>query len=108
MSGARPRGSGGSSDGVRRCPACRAPLLVQWVGHVAALKASVDLPPPDELRPWPQAKARSDDMNLVWCLPRPRHGPLRLRWAHTRHPPDCPHQHLLTHQCPPAEPTTLF
>ncbi|MFJ6061642.1 hypothetical protein ACIQHU_01235 [Streptomyces tendae] len=104
---ARPRGSG-SSEGVRRCPACRAPLLVQWVGTTAALKAVVDLPAPDEPRPWPTAKARSSDMDLVWCLPRPRHGPLRLRWAHTRHPPDCPHQHLTAHTCPPAPPTTLF
>ncbi|MFF0512465.1 hypothetical protein [Streptomyces sp. NPDC004250] len=102
---ARPRGGGADS---RRCPACRAPLLVQWVGTTAALKATVDLPPADEPRPWPAAKARSNDMDLVWCLPRQQYGPLRLRWAHTRHPPDCPHQHLTTHQCPPADPTTLF
>ncbi|WP_019328849.1 hypothetical protein [Streptomyces sp. TOR3209] len=101
MAGARR--SRGSADS--RCPGCGQPLLVQWVGTTAALKASVDLPPADEPRPWAAAKARSTDMDLVWCLPRQQYGPLRLRWAHTRHPPDCPHQHLTSHQCPP---TTLF
>lgn len=105
MTGAR-RSQGG--DGGTRCPGCGRPLLIQWVGHVAALRACVDLPPADEPRPWPAAKARSTDMDLVWCLPRQPHRPLRLRWTHGRHPPDCPHQHLLTHRCPPAPPTTLF
>ncbi|MFH9403303.1 hypothetical protein ACH4JS_26660 [Streptomyces sp. NPDC017638] len=100
---ARPRGG----DGSTRCPACRAPLLVQWVGSTAALKATVDLPPPDEPRPYGPAAAASTPNDLVWCLPRPRHGPLRLRWTTGRHPPDCPHQHLLTHRCT-AAPTTLF
>jgi hypothetical protein len=43
----------------------------------------------------------------VWCLPRRAYGPLRLRWTTGRHPPDCPHQHLLTHHCS-TDPTTLF
>lgn len=103
MTGARPRGG----DTPQRCPACRATLLVQWVGRTAALKATVDVPPPDEARPYPAAAAASTPHDLVWCLPRPRHGPLRLRWTTGRHPPDCPHQHLLTHRCT-TEPTTLF
>jgi hypothetical protein len=103
MTGARPRGGADS-----RCPACRAPLLVQWVGHTAALQARVDLPPAHEARPYGEAlKARTPD-DLVWCLPRQRFRPLRLRWTSRGHPPDCPHQHLTTHRCPPADPTTLF
>jgi hypothetical protein len=101
MAGARGRGGQDAS----RCPACGAPLLVQWVGHTAALKATVGLPAPDEHRPYPAATAASTPHDLVWCLPRPNYGPLRLRWTTGRHPPDCPHQHLTTHKCPP---TTLF
>ncbi|MGW2209946.1 hypothetical protein [Streptomyces sp. NPDC001781] len=98
------RGRGGADS---RCPACGHPLLVQWVGRTAALQARVDLPPPDEPLPYGPARAASTPHDLVWCLPRPRHGPLRLRWTHARHPPDCPHQHLLTHRCT-TEPNTLF
>lgn len=98
---ARPRGS---SD-TQRCPACRAPLLVQWVGHTAALKASVDLLPAEEPRPYAAAAAASTPDDLVWCLPRQRFRAPRLRWTSRGHPPDCPHQHLTTHRCPP---TTLF
>ena len=98
--------SHGSSGG--RCPGCRAPILTQWVGDTAALKATVDLPDPAEPHPYAPAAAASTPDDLVWCLPRPRHGPLRLRWTTGRHPPDCPHQHLTSHHCPPADPTTLF
>jgi len=90
-----------------RCPACGTPLLVQWVGDVAALKARVALPPPDEAHPYPPALAASTPNSLVWCLPRQPFRPLRLRWTSRGHPPDCPHQHLLDHTCT-AEPTTLF
>jgi hypothetical protein len=90
-----------------RCPSCGRPLLVQWVGHTAALKACVDLPAPDEHLPYGPALAKSGPNDLVWCLPRQRFRPLRLRWTHPWHPPDCPHQHLIAHTCT-AEPTTLF
>lgn len=100
MAGARGRGGANS-----RCSACGAPLLVQLVGDVAALKARVTLPPADEHLPYGPAKAASTPDDLVWCLPRLPHRPPRLRWTSPRHPPDCPHQHLTTHQCPP---TTLF
>ncbi|WP_202551110.1 hypothetical protein [Streptomyces sp. SID8352] len=94
-------------DGARPCPACGTPTLAQWVGTTAALHATVDLPGPDEPRPWAAALLHRTPNNLIWCLPRPRYGPLRLRWTHARHPPDCPHQHLTSHTCTPA-PTTLF
>lgn len=95
------------SNGASRCPGCSAPLLVQWVGNVAAIKASVALPAPDEARPYPAAAHASTPHDLVWCLPRQRFRPLRLRWTDSRHPPDCPHQHLTTHHCT-TEPSTIF
>lgn len=95
MAGARGRGGANS-----RCPACEAPLLVQWVGNVAALQARVTLPPAKERLPYPQALADRTPDDLVWCLPRLPHRALRLRWTNGRHPPDCPHQHLTTHKCP--------
>ncbi|MEU2730073.1 hypothetical protein ABZ650_20390 [Streptomyces griseoviridis] len=97
----------GRGDGSTRCPACGHPLLVQWVGDTAAVKARVDLPAANARRPYPQAHQRRTPDDLVWCLPRLPFRPLRLRWTHHRHPPDCPHQHLTTHRCT-TEPTTLF
>lgn len=96
-----------SSTGITRCPSCSAPLLVQWVGDVAAIKARVTLPPEGEPRPYGPAAAASTPDSLVWCLPRQRFRPLRLRWTGRSHPHGCPHQHLLDHTCT-AEPTTLF
>ncbi|NED73340.1 hypothetical protein G3I51_13505 [Streptomyces sp. SID9944] len=98
--------AGRRRDGAR-CPACGRPLLIQWVGHTAALQARVDLPPPDAHLPYGPALAASTPDDLVWCLPRLPYRALRLRWTYRRHPPDCPHQHLLTHRCT-TEPTTLF
>ena len=82
------------------CPACGMPHLVQWVGDVAALQARVTLPPAEERLPYPQALADRTEDDLVWCLPRLPHRALRLRWTSSRHPPDCPHQHLTSHKCP--------
>ncbi|MET7458086.1 hypothetical protein ABZT03_40835 [Streptomyces sp. NPDC005574] len=88
-----------------QCPACGHPLLSQSVGQVAAITATVTLHPAEERLPYPQAAARRTPNDLVWCLPRLPYRALRLRWTGPRHPPDCPHQHLTTHKCPP---TTLF
>ncbi|CAL9314143.1 hypothetical protein ACFFKE_32235 [Streptomyces mutabilis] len=91
-----------------RCPACGLPVLVQWVGDTAAIRATVTLPPADARLPYPEALTERTPNDLVWCLPRGPHRALRLRWTHHRHPPDCPHQHLTSHKCRPTEPTTLF
>lgn len=91
------RTRGGSPQ---RCPSCGAPLLVQWVGDVAAVQARVPLPPEDARLPYPQALAERTPDDLVWCLPRLPFRALRLRWTGGRHPPNCPHQHLTTHKCP--------
>lgn len=104
MTGAGRRRGGADS----RCPSCGQPLLVQWVGDVAALKARVALPPAEAQLPYTEALQGRTPDDLVWCLPRSAFRPLRLRWTTGRHPPDCPHQHLTTHTCPPADPTTLF
>lgn len=91
------RTRGGSPQ---RCPSCGLPLLTQWVGDTAALRATVTLPPEDTRLPYRTALADRTPNDLVWCLPRQRFRPLRLRWTSRGHPPGCPHQHLTTHKCP--------
>jgi len=95
----------GRKGGGTRCTNCGLPLLVQWVGDVAALQARVTLPPADAQLPYPEALKQRTPHDLVWCLPRLPHRTPRLRWTSSRHPPDCPHQHLTSHTCPPS---TLF
>lgn len=87
-----------------RCPSCSTPLITQWVGNTIALKVSTDGIP---LTPTEQDAARTPN-RLIWCLRTSERTPPRLTWIHTPHPPDCPHPHVTDHQCPPAEPTTLF
>ncbi|MDT9688165.1 hypothetical protein Q5762_07315 [Streptomyces sp. P9(2023)] len=97
----RPRTTGAVDS---RCPACAAPVITQWVGQVAALRATVDLTP---LTPEQQATVREPN-RLVWCLYQGGpHTPPRLRWATPPHPPDCGHPHVTEHRCI-TEPTTLF
>lgn len=97
---ARPRGGTPS----RRCPACRAPIHREVVGHRAALTVTTDLTP---LTPAEQAELRASD-RLIWCLRTNQLGIHRLVWLTAWHPPDCPHPHVTDHICPPADPTTLF
>jgi hypothetical protein len=87
-----------------RCPSCGSRVVTQLVGDRAALKVTADLTP---LSPSEQAKARGPN-RLIWCLHPTPSGPGRLVWLTPWHPPDCPHPHVADHQCPPAEPTTLF
>lgn len=99
MARTRPRGGDDS-----RCPACRAPILRQLVGHRAALTVTADLTP---LTPAEQAAVREPN-RLIWCLHTDSLGNRHLRWLTSWHPPDCPHPHVTEHRCPPADPTTLF
>ena len=95
-------GRGRTSDGTR-CPSCRARVLTQLVGRVAALNITADLTPLTA----PQQADLREPNRLIWCLYRA--GPhTRLRWTGPHHPPNCPHQHVTEHRCPPQEPTTLF
>ncbi|MYR46766.1 hypothetical protein GTW67_33110 [Streptomyces sp. SID5910] len=91
------RSRGGADS---RCPGCGQPLLTQWVGDTAAVRATVTLPPADAQLPYGEALKDRTPNDLVWCLPRLPYRAPRLRWTHGRHPPDCPHQHLTTHKCP--------
>ncbi|MEU7155134.1 hypothetical protein [Streptomyces chrestomyceticus] len=96
-----------AADGTTRCPACRAPILRQLVGRVAALTVTADLRP---LTSAEQAAARAPN-RLFWCLYRAGpHTPPRLRWIDRWHPADCPHPHVTEHHCPgPRRPAdTLF
>ncbi|APY88209.1 hypothetical protein DCW30_05680 [Streptomyces alfalfae] len=98
---ARPRDSAPSP--ARRCPACRAPTLRQLVGNRAALTVTADLTP---LTPEQQNAVREPN-RLIWCLRTNQLGIRRLVWLDAWHPPDCPHDHVTDHICPP-DPTTLF
>ncbi|AEW94632.1 MULTISPECIES: hypothetical protein [Streptomycetaceae] len=96
-----------SSSGARRtrCPRCGRPVITQLVGRRAALAVVAD----DEPMPTARAAGRTTPDRLAWCL---RDGPfagIDLRWVYRSHPPDCPHPHVLDHQCtaplrPPAGP----
>lgn len=92
----------GSADS--RCPSCSAPLITQWVGNTCAIKVSTDCTP---LTAAEQTAARTPH-RLIWCLKTSDRTPPRLTWIHTPHPTNCPHPHVTDHQCPPAEPSTLF
>ena len=87
-----------------RCPSCSAPLTTQWVGTTCAIKVTTDCTP---LPSAEQTAARTPN-RLIWCLKASTHTTPRLRWIDSWHPPNCPHPHVTDHQCPPAEPTTLF
>ncbi|MFD3717231.1 hypothetical protein [Streptomyces sp. NPDC058674] len=95
-------GSAGTVDS--RCPRCRAPILRQLVGTIAALTITADLTP---LTPAEQAAVREPN-RLIWCLRDREHTARRLTWTGRDHPQQCPFDHVTEHRCPPAEPTTLF
>ncbi|MGH3585788.1 MAG: hypothetical protein ACRDQ0_05650 [Pseudonocardia sp.] len=99
-----PRRVSRKGSDTTRCPSCSAATLTQLVGHTAALKVTADLRP---LTPAEQATTRTPN-RLIWCLLTSPHNAPRLRWIGTNHRHDCPHPHVTEHQCPPAEPTTLF
>ncbi|MFF8901705.1 hypothetical protein ACF082_29970 [Streptomyces lydicus] len=90
-----------ASDGTTQCPACRAPILRQLVGHRAALTVTADLTP---LTPAEQATARTPN-RLIWCLVQRPHTPARLRWIDPTHPADCPQPHVAEHTCTGPRPT---
>ncbi|MEU5974377.1 hypothetical protein [Streptomyces sp. NPDC047315] len=86
-----------------RCPACRAPVIRQWVGTVAALRITANLTPID-----PAAEDQHRTPNqLTWCLTHPRTGPPQLRWRCWPRG-TCTHPVVTEHTCPPQEPNTLF
>ncbi|WP_369778866.1 hypothetical protein [Streptomyces sp. R33] len=94
-------GSAGADDS--RCPRCRAPILRQLVGRIAALTVTADLTP---LTPSQQAELREPN-RLIWCLRGGDHTTRRLAWTGRDHPANCPHPHVTEHRCT-TEPDTLF
>lgn len=95
----------GSTGGIHRCPRCRAPILRQLVGRIAALTVTADLTP---LTPSEQAAVREPN-RLIWCLRRASpYTPARLAWTGRDHPATCPHPHVTDHRCNPEQRTTLF
>lgn len=84
------------SSGARRtrCSRCHRPVLRQLVGQRAALDVTAD----DDRMPLGAATALREDNRLDWCL-RTTAGGLDLRWSSTSHPADCPHPHVIDHQC---------
>ena len=95
----------GRTSDEHRCQSCRAHVLTQLVGRVAALNVTADLTP---LTAEQQAEARTPN-RLIWCLVTTALGARRLRWTGQHHPTDCPHQHVSEHQCPgPTRQSALF
>ncbi|NGO68019.1 hypothetical protein [Streptomyces boncukensis] len=92
-----PRRNGGARR--VRCR-CGQTMLRQLVGHRAALDVTADA---RELTAT-EAAALVEPNRLAWCLRTVAGGP-DLRWLGGRHPPDCPHPHVIDHQCAaPAAP----
>ncbi len=93
----------GSANSTTRCVRCRAPVLRQLVGTVAALTVTADLAAVD---PVDEARIREPN-RLTWCLVTGKWRPPELRWRHRDHIPNCTHQIVTEHRCT-TEPTTLF
>ncbi|WP_406337340.1 hypothetical protein [Streptomyces sp. NBC_00649] len=97
----------GSSGGARRVRCrCGRTVLRQLVGQRAALDVTADA---DELTAAAAAALREPN-RLDWCLRTTKAGP-DLRWLDGTHRADCPHPHVIDHQCkataaPAARPRT--
>lgn len=68
--------------------------------------AALDVTADDEPMPAAAARGRREPNRLDWCL-LDQHGGIELKWLGAAHPADCPHGHVLDHQCTgPAAPPT--
>ncbi|GGX02148.1 hypothetical protein [Streptomyces chryseus] len=69
--------------------------------------AALDVTADDEPLPAAAARGRREPNRLDWCL-REGNGGIELKWLGAAHPADCPHGHVLDHQCtgPVAGPPT--
>ena len=86
------------------CRACGAPLLVQLVGHRAALHVRADATP----MPYQQAIALTGPNWLAWHAHRLGTGEVDLWWIDTStHPTDCT-QDVIDHHCQPPQQDALF
>jgi hypothetical protein len=78
---------------------CGRTVLRQLVGRRAALDVTADADPLTAAA----AAALREPNRLDWCVRVRKHGP-DLAWVDRQHPADCPHPHVIDHQCsaPPA------
>lgn len=89
------KSAGGSGAQRTRCPRCGLPVLTQLVGHRAALSVTAD----DRLLKPAAAAAMTGPNRLAWCVRGSRWTGPQLRWIHGMHRVDCPHPHVIDHQC---------
>jgi hypothetical protein len=81
------------------CGRCGAPTLRQPNGLPWTVTADA------EPMPLARALALTGPNRLAWCLKTSRWSGDRLTEMHTRsHPADCPHPHVIDHECPPGTP----
>ena len=84
-----------SSGGARRVRCrCGRTVLRQLVGNRAALDVTADAEP---LTAAAAAELREPN-RLDWCVRQRKSGP-DLTWSGRTHPTDCPHPHVIDHQC---------
>ncbi|MFI7010013.1 hypothetical protein [Streptomyces sp. NPDC050145] len=84
-----------SSNGARRTRCrCGRTVLRQLVGQRAALDVTADA---DELTAAAAAALREPN-RLDWCLRKRADGP-DLLWSSPSHRANCPHPHVIDHQC---------
>ncbi|MFF3190518.1 hypothetical protein [Streptomyces misionensis] len=69
-------------------------MLRQLVGNRAALDVTADA---DPLSAAAAAELREPN-RLDWCVRQRKGGP-DLGWVDRSHPADCPHPHVIDHQC---------
>ncbi|MGW2742341.1 hypothetical protein [Streptomyces sp. NPDC001450] len=84
-----------SSGGARRVRCrCGRTVLRQLVGNRAALDVTADA---DPLTAAAAAELREPN-RLDWCVRQRKGGP-DLSWSGRTHSTDCPHPHVIDHQC---------
>lgn len=93
------RRTGPATVTTARCPSCRAPVIRQLVGRVAALNVTADADP----LPLADALALKAPNRLVWCMAELRAGGKELRWFHMTGLP-CALRHVIEHECPKGTP----
>jgi hypothetical protein len=76
-------------------------VIRQLVGRSAALDVVAD----EQQLTAAEAAALREPNRLDWCVRVTKQGP-DMRWPGSTHPKDCPHPHVIDHQCTaPIAPT---
>jgi hypothetical protein len=93
MYGARPQVAS-----HRSCDRCGAPVLRQTSGVPWVVTVDEKRLTPD------QAAAMTGPNRLAWCLRENKWTGMRLVEVLPSHNRQCPHAHLIAHECPPGTP----